>query len=323
MIPVRRIPSTSFSNPVASESRNPEDASRGYLLGLDLGGTSVKGVAVTPAGEALACFHEPFDIAEPMAFARAVRAVAAQAEKGLGRPARLGLSAPGIAAADARSIAFMPGRFAGLEGLVWADELGRSEGVPVLNDAQAALLGEVWLGAAKGLTNVILITLGTGVGGAALVDGRIMRGHTGKAGHLGHVSLDPFGLPDICQCPGSLEDAIGNHNIRARTGGRFATTHDLVRAHEAGDANATDVWLKAVRGLAAAIASFTNVLDPEVVVIGGGIARCGETLFGPLRRLVGRFEWKVCGHEMRLIPAQLGDLAGAYGAARKAAITDS
>lgn len=296
----------------------PHSALPPYLLGLDLGGTSVKGVAVTPAGEALACFHQPFDLAEPMVFARAVRAVAAQAEKGLGRPERIGLSAPGIAAADARSIAFMPGRFAGLEGLVWAAELGRPEGVPVLNDAQAALLGEVWLGAAKGLTNVLMLTLGTGVGGAAMVDGRIMRGHTGKAGHLGHVSLDPFGLPDICQCPGSLEDAIGNHNIRARTGGRFATTHDLIRAHEAGDPDATDVWLKAVRGLAAAIASFTNVLDPEVVVIGGGIARCGETLFGPLRQLVGRFEWKACGHEVRLLPAQLGDLAGAYGAARRA-----
>lgn len=296
----------------------PHSTPPAYLLGLDLGGTSVKGVAVTPAGEALACFHEPFDLAQPMAFAHAVRAVVAQAEKGLGRPERIGLSAPGIAAADARSIAFMPGRFAGLEGLVWADELGRPEGVPVLNDAQAALLGEVWLGAAKGLTNVLMLTLGTGVGGAALVDGRIMRGHTGKAGHLGHVSLDPFGLPDICRCPGSLEDAIGNHNLRARSAGRFATTHDLIRAHEAGDAGATEIWLRSVRGLAAAIASFTNVLDPEAVVIGGGVARCGETLFRPLRELVGAFEWKVCGHEVRLLPAQLGDLAGAYGAAHVA-----
>lgn len=275
-------------------------------------------MAVTPAGEALACFHQPFDLAQPMAFAGAVKAVAAQAEAGLGRPARIGLSAPGIAAADGRSIAFMPGRFAGLEGLVWADWLGRPEGVPVLNDAQAALLGEVWLGAAKGLTNVLMLTLGTGVGGAAMVDGRIMRGHTGKAGHLGHVALDPAGAPDICRCPGSLEDAIGNHNIRARTAGRFATTHDLIRAHEAGDTAATEIWLRSVRGLAAAIASFTNVLDPEAVVIGGGIARCGETLFGPLRELVSAFEWKACGHEVRLLPAQLGDLAGAYGAARRA-----
>ncbi|HMO66631.1 MAG TPA: hypothetical protein PKE47_15650 [Verrucomicrobiota bacterium] len=95
--------------------QTPHSTPPAYLLGLDLGGTSVKGVAVTPAGEALACFHQPFDLAQPMAFAGAVKAVAAQAEAGLGRPVRIGLSAPGIAAADGRSIAFMPGRFAGLE----------------------------------------------------------------------------------------------------------------------------------------------------------------------------------------------------------------
>ena len=90
---------------------NPSQAvllSTDYLLGLDLGGTSVKGVAVTPGGETLAKFHESFALAEPMAFARCVAKVAALAEVQLGRPARIGLSAPGIAAKDGRSIAFMP-----------------------------------------------------------------------------------------------------------------------------------------------------------------------------------------------------------------------
>jgi len=181
--------------------------SSSYLLGLDLGGTSVKGVAVTPDGQTLAKFHESFVLAEPMAFARCVASVAANATEQLGRPDRIGLSAPGIAAKDGRSIAFMPGRFPGLEGLIWADYLKRADGVPVLNDANSALLGEVWLGAARGARDAILLTLGTGVGGAALVDGRLLRGHTGKAGHLGHVSLDPDGAPDICHCPGSLETA--------------------------------------------------------------------------------------------------------------------
>src|SRR5262245_12747794 len=127
-----------------------------YLLGLDLGGTSVKAVAVTPEGERLAKFHTAFDLAEPMALARAVAAAAAKATAQLGRPWHVGVSAPGIAAKDGRAIAFMPGRFEGLERLVWAEYLGRSDGVPTLNDANAALLGEVWLGAARGAKNVIL-----------------------------------------------------------------------------------------------------------------------------------------------------------------------
>jgi glucokinase len=289
--------------------------SEGYLLGLDLGGTSVKGVAVTPSGETLASFHETFDLAEPRAFAWAVRTAAEKSGAQLGPAARIGLSAPGIAARDNRSIAFMPGRFEGLEGLIWADELGRNDGLPVLNDANAALLGEVWLGAARGARDVILLTLGTGVGGAAFVDGRLVRGHTGKAGHLGHLSLNPDGEPDICRTPGSLESAIGNLNIRERSGGRFATTHDLIRAYEAGDVAASEVWLKSVKALAASLASLGNVLDPEVAIIGGGIARAGDSLFRPLREYVSQMEWQPGGTGMRIVPAELGELAGAYGAA--------
>ncbi|MCI0538420.1 MAG: ROK family protein [Verrucomicrobiales bacterium] len=292
-----------------------------YLLGLDLGGTSVKAVAVTPDGERLAKFHTAFDLAKPMAFATAVSAATAKAAAQLGRPERIGLSAPGIAARDGRAIAFMPGRFEGLEGLVWAEYLERTDGVPVLNDANAALLGEVWLGAARGARNVILLTLGTGVGGAAMVDGRLLRGHTGKAGHLGHVSLNPDAPPDICRTPGSLESAIGNFNISERAHGHFATTHGLIHAHEQGDAFATEVWLKSVKALAAAIASFGNVLDPEVAIIGGGIARSGETLFRPLRAFLDDMEWRAGGAAMRLVPARLGDLAGAYGAAFNARST--
>jgi len=286
-----------------------------YTLGLDLGGTSVKSVAVTTTGDTLGRFHEAFDLAEPMAFARCVASVVARASDALGAPARIGLSAPGIAAKDGRSIAVMPGRFDGLEGLVWADFLSRPDGVPVLNDAHAALLGEVWLGAARGCRDVLLLTLGTGVGGAVMSDGRLLRGHIGKAGHLGHVSLDPEGAPDICGTPGSLEDAIGNHNIAARTGGRFGTTHDLIRACAEGDAAAREVWHRSLRALAAALVSFGNVLDPEVVILGGGIAQAGEALFTPLRELLATREWRPGGQGMRLVAAQLGEHAGAYGAA--------
>jgi glucokinase len=287
-----------------------------YLLGIDLGGSSVKAVAVTRAGEALARHLQSFAPEQPGQFIETVRATAQRLSAQLGStPERIGLSAPGLASPDGRAIAYLPGRLAGLEGMDWTEQLAAPHPVPVLNDAHAALLGEVWRGAAQGARNAILLTLGTGVGGAALVDGRLLRGAIGRAGHLGHLSLDPAGPPDICGTPGSLELAIGNATIGPRTQGRFATTHDLIRACEAGDAFAREVWLKSVRALAAAVASLINVLDPEVVIVGGGIARAGAMLFEPLARFLDEMEWRPGGHRARLAAAQLGEFAGACGAA--------
>jgi glucokinase len=184
-----------------------------------------------------------------------------------------------------------------------------------LNDAQAALLGEVWRGAARGARNAILLTLGTGVGGAALVDGRLLRGHIGRAGHLGHVSLDPGGSPDVARTPGSLENAIGGCTLKDRTRGRFVSTRDLVAASKRKDGDAARVWSESVRALAAAIASFINVLDPAVVIIGGGVAKAGPDLFRPLRENLARFEWRPGGARARVVPARLGARAGAFGAA--------
>jgi glucokinase len=287
-----------------------------YLLGLDLGGSSVKAVVLTPDGVSLAEANRTFDTERPLHFAETVRDLALeliQAQNA--EPTAIGMSAPGLPAQDGRSIAYLPNRLAGIEGLDWTRFLDLKRTVPLLNDAQAALLGETWVGAAQGRSNVLLLTLGTGVGGAAMVDGRLLRGHVGKAGHLGHVSLDPNGPPDICGTPGSLELAIGNATIVERSEGRFPTTHALIEAHRAGDPDASSVWLTSVRALAAAIASLTNVLDPEVVVIGGGIAAAGDVLFDPLRALVAKMEWRVCGHAVEIVPALLGDKAGAVGAA--------
>jgi glucokinase len=285
-----------------------------YLFGIDLGGSSVKAVAVTPGGETLARFNEPFDPDRRLHFAETIRDLVQRvtSEQKLA-PDRIGLSAPGLAAKNGRSIAFMPGRLDGLVGLDWTAYLKSRERVTVLNDAHAALLGEVWLGAAKGLTNVIMLTLGTGVGGAAMVDGRLLRGHSGKAGPLGHVSLDLNGPKDVCDMPGSLEFQIGNYSIGERGRGRFATTHDLIAACRADDAFAMEVWQHSLKALAVAIGGFTNVLDPEAVIIGGGIARAGDDLFEPLKQLVASFEWRVCGRQVGLLPAQLGEFAGAYG----------
>lgn len=295
------------------------DGEMNYYLGIDLGGSSVKAVTVTPAGETLSRHNVVFDPSQKMEWAQKIRALVQQVAEERGAPAEgMGLSAPGLAAADGRSIACMPERLQGLEGLDWTQFLEAPKSVPVLNDAHAALLGEVWVGAARGLQNVILLTLGTGVGGAAMVDGRLLRGHIGRAGHLGHASLDPEGPPDCAGTPGSLEVAMGNCTIQERSRGRFQTTHELIAAHLAGNAEASAVWLKSVKALAAALCSYVNILDPEAAIIGGGIARAGSVLFEPLQRFLDGMEWRPGGQCVRLMPAKLGELAGAFGAARNA-----
>ncbi|HEX3988118.1 MAG TPA: ROK family protein, partial [Verrucomicrobiae bacterium] len=151
--------------------------------------------------------------------------------------------------------------------------------------------------------------------GAALVNGRLLRGHIGRAGHFGHISLDPEGAGDIANTPGSLEDAIGECTIHARTKGRFDSTQKLVAASNRNNREARLIWHKSVQALAAGIASLINVLDPEVVVIGGGISKAGKSLFRPLNQYLDKFEWRPDGARARIVPAKLGDRAGAFGAA--------
>ena len=289
-----------------------------YAIGIDLGGTNIKSIVVTPAGEIPAQSEGRFDPATPMDWAHKIRDLVREIQRARGEAATIGVSAPGLAARDGSCVVRMPERLQGLEGLRWNELLGFPRPVPVLNDAHAALLGEAWLGAARGFKDVFMLTLGTGVGGAALVDGRLLCGHIGRGGHLGHACLDPDAPPGITGMPGSLENAIGNCTVWARSNGRFQSTRDLVEAHKAGDEDASRVWLESVRRLACAIASFINILDPEAAIIGGGIARAGAALFTPLEQLVRQFEWAPTGDHVKILQAQLGEFAGACGAAHNA-----
>jgi len=284
------------------------------IIGIDLGGSAVKAVAVREDGTLLGEANQPF-VDRDMEWARAVAGVVGGFEQDHGRASAVGVSAPGLAARSGRAIAHLPGRLEGLEGLDWTTYLGRPTAVPVLNDAHAALLGEAWMGAARGLADVAMLTLGTGVGGAAIVDGRLLKGNLGRAGHLGHMTVDFNGALDDVGTPGSIELEIGNKTVQERSGGRFRATRDLVAAHLEGDVEATRLWLRSVRALGACIASIANVLDPEAVIVGGGIAKAGDALFEPLRRHLDDFEWRPAGARMRLVPPQLGDVAGAYGSA--------
>lgn len=295
-----------------------------YAIGVDLGGTNIKAASVSESGELLDQAGAPTrDASSERPWVEAVRGLIGQLEQRRGEaPAGVGVGAPGLAARDGRSIAAMKGRLAGLQGLDWASVLGTGAPVRVLNDAHAALLAEAWTGAAAGFRDAVLLTLGTGVGGAILSDGRLLTGATGKAGHWGHLSLDPDGPPSpVTGMPGSLEGEIGNCTVEARSGGRFRDTRDLVEAHRAGDAEATRVWMRSVHRLAAAIASIANAVDPEAVIVGGGIARAGDALFRPLAGFLDEMEWRPLGRGVKVLPAALGEQAGAIGAARSALFT--
>lgn len=287
-------------------------------IGIDVGATNIKTVGVTETGEIVYRTQEPTD---KTAFAWAerigqqIRRIEAQQNAPV---ACIGIAAPGLAAPDGRSIAWMQGRMAAVQGLDWTTYLHSKRIIPVLNDAHAALLGEAWIGAGVGSRNVVMLTLGTGVGGGALVDGHLLRGHIGRAGHLGHICLNPDAPLDIVATPGSLEDAIGDCTILQRTNGRFASTAQLVQVVQAGDADAERIWQRSVYHLACGLTSLINTLDPEVVILGGGIAGAGELLFHPLQHHLDRIEWRPTSTQVRLVRALLGETAGAIGAAYNA-----
>ena len=296
------------------------------IIGVDLGGTEIKSVAASyPDGETLRQETLPTCDGESEegipVFVRNVAELIRGHEEALGVVHGVGLSAPGLASKSGDAIAFMPGRMEGLENLVWREVLKRTQPVPVLNDAHAALMGEIWLGAAKGLSDVVMYTLGTGVGGAIVSGGRLLRGHFGRAGHLGHTTVDFLGAADFCNTPGSIEDAIGNLTIQQRSGGVFDTTHELIAAYASGDAHAAEIWRRSLKALAASIVSMANAVDPEVVVLGGGITAAKEHLYEPLRKLIAEREWTPAGARIEVRQAELGTWAGAYGAACHAART--
>ncbi|MEM1026720.1 MAG: ROK family protein [Planctomycetota bacterium] len=276
-------------------------------IGIDIGGTRIKALLADNDGAVGEAIRRP-TVDDPEALVDALRSILIDMDAG-DRP--VGIAAPGLAATDHRSIAWMRGRMEALEGLDWSDALGRS--VCVLNDGHAATLAEAWCGAARGKQDVVMLTLGTGVGGGLMLGGKLVTGSSGRAGHLGHITLDHAGPQDIVRTPGSFEDLVGNHSVQARTG--FASTHELVVAAQDGNAAAQAHWHRTVHALGCGLVSLINAFDPQVVVIGGGIADAGDALFKPLREEMDALEWRPFDRAVPVLPAALGDVAGAMGAA--------
>lgn len=284
------------------------------VFGIDVGGTQVKAQAFSASGESLADHQVSLEGSEngPRRVLDCIETLTRACDQA---PDGIGIAAPGMAARDESHIACLPASKVQLEGLLWSDFLNYTGPIRVLNDAHAALLGELWQGAARGFGNAILLTLGTGVGGAILIEGKLLRGHLGRAGHFGHICLDPEGPQGILGMPGSLEDFVGDQTVEARSGGRFSSTAALIQAVEAKDAQAETIWSQSLRVLACGLSSLINVLDPEAIILGGGIARAGNTLFHPLQQALDTVEWRPTGTRVPVIPAALGEWSGTYGAA--------
>jgi glucokinase len=282
-------------------------------IGIDLGGTRIKGVAIDEEGNLLHQLYMPTNDGDDLSWKSAVANTVSELRQHLNGNTVIGISAPGLPDKENTTIAFMPGRLGGLENFVWRNYLKYP--AYVLNDGVAALVAEAKTGAAKDSTNAIMITLGTGVGGALLINKQPYQGSFNKAGHIGHMVIDSNGDADVTNMPGSLEECIGNCTIEKRSKGKFASTHELLEAYRKGDDFAKEVWLTSVKKLAIGLASASNFISPDTIVVGGGIAEANEDLFIPLNKWFDEFEWQPGGIRPKIVKATQGDLAGAIGAA--------
>jgi glucokinase len=300
-------------------------------IGIDFGGTSIKSAvvrtgAIVERGEVIdTTSHNTADaiIAELLRVIAAMRAV------------HPGIEAIGIG---------LPGFVDSVNGIV--HELTNVEGwheVPLVallrektglraaieNDANAMAYGEFLHGGAKGARNAICVTLGTGVGGGLIIDGRLYRGSRLAAGELGHMSIDSHGPRGVYGTPGDLETYVGNRQIAERAERLYTasgqprplekcTPADLAVLATAGDRIAIALWDAIGTDIGAALADGVWLLNPDTIVIGGGIAAAGDIIIAPIRRTICERTSPLFHEELRVLPAALGNEAGIIGCAELA-----
>jgi glucokinase len=203
----------------------------------------------------------------------------------------------------------------------------------LVNDASAAALGEHRFGAGKGVNNLVLLTLGTGIGGGIIASGELYLGAVGAAAEIGHMTIDADGPECGCGNTGCLEalasgtavakDAIGRINRGEKSclvdmvGGEIAkiTAEAVGAAARDGDTLALDVLSRAGYYLGIGMVNMVNIFNPELIVLGGGMAELGALFIGPGRRMVAERAFPVSARTVRIVTAQLGNEAGVYGAA--------
>lgn len=285
------------------------------VLGIDLGGTAIKLGRFSQDGTCL----QSLSVATPQpATPEAVVDVMVQAIAQLDaeQSIAIGVGTPGPVDASGR-IARVAINLKQWHDVPLADWLEAKTGRPTIlaNDANCAGLGEAWLGAGRRFRNLILLTLGTGVGGAIILDGKLFTGHQGAAGELGLITLNPDGSECNSGNRGSLEQYVSVGAIRRRTGLEPAEVGALAQA---GDLDALTFWQSYGADLGTGLASLIYVLTPEVIVIGGGVSASAEFFFPSVQAEIERRVLPSSRAGLQLLVAELGNHAGMVGAAKLA-----
>ena len=301
------------------------------VIAVDLGGTKLLAGLVDREGVALRRTVRPTDLSGE-------DALLDQIEQAIGEVGSDGFGALGVglpSTIDQRTGRAVSSVNIPLAGVDLREQLQRRFGVPVMieNDANAAALAEHRLGAGRGTRHMIMLTLGTGVGGGLILDGRLYRGAVGAAGELGHITIDVDGPPCQGACPGrghlealasgTAADVLVERLARERPDGDLGRAASAGRPVDArlavelaaeGPGDAREALEQVGLLLGAGIASYVNVFNPELVVLGGGFARAGDLLFEPARRVVAERALTPARDLVRIVPALLGVEAGLIGA---------
>jgi glucokinase len=301
---------------------------RRFAIGIDIGGTTTKAGVVTSEGEVLTRIERPTD---PSAATKgAIALVDELLERSTETIAGLGVAAAGFITGS--RVTFSPN-------LVFDDpQLGSAfearSGLPVTvdNDANAAVWGEHRFGAARGIDNVAMVTIGTGIGSGFIIEGRLLRGASGAAGEIGHIVIDPAGPPCGCGLRGCLEQFASGQAVTtwARVAAEedpstsivsFAGSIDAITAEHVGraareyDETARAVLRRAGRALGIGLSNIVNIFDPDVIVLGGSVTKAGEAFLGPARDELARMTAAQRRRPMRLDLSALQADAGILGAA--------
>ena len=304
------------------------------VLGIDIGGNQIRAGMVDPEGAILASrtIPTPADLDTFLpSLQDAIRWLVESTEL----PSGVGVGCKGMIDPDTTRIETLRGPLHFLQGLRIVDLVGLPLEVPVFadNDARVALAGEMVWGAARGRENVLMLTLGNGVGGAALVNGRVLRGHSGVAGNMGHLTVNPHGA--ICSCGnrGCLETVFSARAIEAdaraavhrgcdsmltqlfRQQPQLASCRTVFQAAREGDEVALAIVSSAIYKLGAALAGLLHIFDPEIVILGGHVADAGTDLLVPLQDEVWNRSRGLLGRDVPIVEQQVADKSGIIGAA--------
>lgn len=307
-----------------------------YVAGIDLGGTKIYAALADLTGQILAELKIPTRAQEGAeAVIHRLAATVVQLQEKAGRadpPLALGVGAPGPLNAATGVVYQAPNL--GWRDVPLKEKLERLLGIPVYvdNDANLAALGEHRWGAGQGAEHMVYITVSTGVGGGLILGGRLYRGASHGAGEIGHMVVDPRGPRCGCGSFGCLE-ALASGTAMARAARRLVeegrgkgilaaaggdpesiTSLAVAQAAAAGDEEARAIISEAGRALGIGVASLINLLNPAVVVLGGGAMRVGSLLWEAMAEEVGRRALEASRRAARIVPAALGERSGVLGA---------